>query len=109
MEIKSWHDFCSEFYTVAMSIEVVVMFKDEPVTIKIDAVKNERTGIYSTNAYQKVSVTLQPTYPKSGDSFDRQPEDFCIWVIFDLPWTNRNSAEEALNQALGFLKERSSV
>ena len=102
------HRFCSEIYTVEKSIEVVVTLRDGDTQIGIDALKNERTGKYSTTAYLKEHVTLQPTFPKTGGSYDRQPEDFEIWVDYDLPWTNRDSADAALEQALGFLEERCS-
>ena len=98
------HGFCSEFYTVEKTIEVVANLKDGNAQIKIEALRDERTGDYSTKAYLEESVTLQPTYPQSGDSFDRGPENFLIWVAYNLPWTSRKSADEVLKQALGFLR-----
>ncbi|MEE9250824.1 MAG: hypothetical protein V3U93_06825 [Alphaproteobacteria bacterium] len=102
------HGFCSEFYTVEKSIEVVVKLRDGDTRIKIDALKDERAGKFSTKEYREELVTLQPTCPQTGGSYDRQPEDFRIWVDYDLPWTNRDTADAALEQALGFLKERCS-
>ena len=102
------HGFCSEFYTIEKSIEVVVEIQGESAQIKVDALKNGRTGKYSTASYIKEHVTLQPTYPQTGGAYERQPENFRVWVSYDLPWTHRDTADAALEQALGFLKERCS-
>jgi len=102
------HGFCQEFYTVEKTIEVVVMLKGqkEPTTIRIDAVRDEKTGKYCSHAYTEESLTVQPTYPQTGSSFIRKPENFTIWVDYDLPWTDRDSADGALDQALDFLRQR---
>ena len=50
------------------------------------------------------SVTVQPTYPQTGNSYDRPPENFRVWVDYQLPWVHRDTADEALSQALGFLR-----
>ena len=102
------HSFCSEFYTIEKSIEVVVTIQGEADRIRIDALRDAKTGDYCTKAYIETHLTLQPTYPQTGGSFDRNPEDVRVWVDYDLPWTNRDSADAALGQALGFLKERCS-
>lgn len=102
------HSFCSEFYTIAKSIEVVVSIQGKNETIRIEALQDAIRGTYCTASYIKTDVTLQPTYPQTNGSFDRHPEDFRIWVRYDLPWTDRGSADEALEQALGFLRERCS-
>lgn len=104
------HGFCSEFYTVEKSIEVVVSLQGDPEQIRIEALRDERNSPakYSTRAYRLEPVTLQPTYPKTKDSHDSPPKDFQIWVDYDLPWTATNSADDALMHALGFLRERSS-
>ncbi len=104
---KEFHDYCSEFYTVAKTIQVVVSRNGESMTVKIEALRNEETGRYSTRAYYEEHVTLQPTYPKAYGKYEREPDDFIVWVSWlDLPWTDRDSAEAALGQALGFLRER---
>ena len=105
---KQQHEFCSEFYTVEKTIEVVVTIGGESETIKIDALKDGNTGKYCTRAYREEHITVQPIYPQSGGSFDRESQDYRVWVDYDLPWTDRDSADAALNQALGFLGERCS-
>jgi len=102
------HAFCSEFYVVEKSIEVVVNIGGERRRIRIDALHDERDGHYSTISYVKEDVILQPTYPQTHGSFGRTPEDMHVWVSFDLPWTHLDTADHALRQALGFLRERCS-
>jgi len=103
------HDFCSEFYTVEKSIEVVVRIGGEQRRIRIDALRNARDGRVSTKAYIEEDVTVQPSYPQTGDTFGRKPEHIRAWISYDLAWTNRDSAEGALQQALGFLRPSSSA
>lgn len=100
------HGFCSEFYTIEKSIEVVVNIQGQDTQIKIDALKDGRSGKFSTKAYIEEHVTLQPTYPQTRGSYDREAEDFRVWVSYNLPWTDRDTADAALDQALGFLRER---
>ncbi len=104
---KQQHGFCSEFYILEKTIEVVVRIKGEDERVKIDALKDEM-GKYSTKSYIEEHVTLQPTYPQTHGTFDKAPRDYRIWLDYDLPWTHRNTADDALNQALWFLKERCS-
>jgi hypothetical protein len=101
-------DFCDEFYVVEKTVEVVAQILDEPKAIRIEALRSVPQGKYSTRAYIQECLTVQPTYPQTGSNFDRKPEDVRIWVDYDLPWTDGESADEALNQALSFLKERCS-
>ena len=103
------HDFCSEFYTVETSIEVVVAIRGEERRIRIDVLRNARDGRFNTKAYIEEDVTVQPTYPQTGDSFGRKPEHIRVWISYDLAWTNRDSVEGALQQALGFLRPSSSA
>jgi hypothetical protein len=108
---KSLHDFCSEFYILEKSIEVEVLLENERVRIKIDALKNERTGEYRTKAYREEHFSLQPTYPQAVGPDDRQVEDFRIWVGYDQPFlqSRRESVDAVLRQALGSLKEKCSA
>ena len=105
---RKMHAFCSEFYTIEKSIEVVVTIQGQSERIRIDSLQEENTGNYSTKAYIERGLTLQQTYPQTRGSFDRDPENFRVWVDYDLPWTHQDSADAALGQAVGFLKERCS-
>lgn len=102
------HGFCSEFYTVEKTVEVVVTIGSGSERIRIDALKDGTTGKFSTKAYREEHLTVHPTYPQTVGSFDHAPQDYRIWVDYDLPWTDRDSADAALNQAFVFLKERCS-
>ena len=103
------HAFCSAFYTVEKSIEVVVPIGGEERRIRIDALRNAPDGRFSTKAYIEEDITVQPSYPQTGDSFGRKPEHIRVWISYDLPWTNQDSAEGALQQALGGLRPNSSA
>ena len=102
------HHFCFEFYTVEKSTEVAMPIRGEETRVRIEALRDERRGTYTTRAYVEEHGTLQPTYPQTGDSYDRPPEDFCVWVTHDLPQTIFDSADAVLKQALDFLMERCS-
>lgn len=104
---KELHNFCSEFYSVEKSIQVVVSRGGTQMTVKIDALRDEENGKYSIAAYYQEHVTMQPTYPQSYGKFDQKPDDFIAWVNWiDFPWVHADSAEGALRQALGFLRDR---
>ncbi len=101
------YSFCSEFYIVEKSIEVVANINGEDRQIRIDALNGPNSTIrYSTASYIKEDITVQPTYPQTKGDFDSKPERVQIWIAYDLPWTARDSADDALAQALSFLKER---
>ncbi|MFT8246765.1 hypothetical protein [Roseomonas sp. BN140053] len=102
----SAYDFCSEFYTVEKVIEVVVNIGGQARQIRIEALHGpSSTARYSTRAYIKEYLTVQPTYPQNSEGFVKKPESVSMWIAYDLPWTARSSADEALAQALGFLGE----
>ena len=95
---------CSEFYEVAKSVEFVKTYGGEDRYFRINALFHPQTGRYSTSAYVREAVALQPTYPQTMGVYDRKPEDMQVWIVFgNLGWTDRNTAEEAIEQALGFL------
>ena len=101
-------DFSEEFYVVEKTVEVVVKILGETQAIRIEVLQSLPQGNYSTRAYIQEYVTIQPTYPQTEGSFDHKPVDVRNWVGYSLPWTERKSADDALNQALDFLKERCS-
>ena len=100
------YEACSEAYIVEKTVEVVAKIRGEMQTIRIEALRDLRDGHYSTRAYRQEHVTLQPTYPRTGGKYDRSPEEFRVWVGYDLPGTQDYEAEGALSQALRFLGER---
>lgn len=103
------YDFASEFYVIEKTIEVVVNINGQNETIKIEALHDFDDDAYKTRAFILENVTLQPTYPQVGGEFSNGLTDFQVYVSYELPWTHRPTADEALQQALGFLKERTSA
>jgi len=101
----SKHDFCSEFYLIEKSVEVVVHIHGESETLRIEALRDLRDGHYCTRSFIQEHLTIQSTYPQSNGNFGRKPEEFRVWVSYDLPWIDRDSADGAIEQALGFLSE----
>jgi len=100
------YSFADEFYVVDKTIEIVVRIADEPTTIRIEALCHPPSGKYHTRAYVQGFYSIQPTYPQTGGKFDRKPEDKDLWVAYNLPWTKSDSADAAITQAIGFLRER---
>lgn len=95
---------CSEFYVVAKTVEFVKRHGDEDRQFRIDALHDPKAGKFSTAVYVKESFTLQPTYPQTNGKFDRKPENVRLWIAYDnVGWTDRDTAEQAIEQALGFL------
>jgi hypothetical protein len=97
---SSRYDFCSEFYTVEKSVEVVVELVGEQETVKIEALRNDKSGRYCARAFIQRDITVQPTYPT------QEPESITVWAIYDnFPWTDGDSEDSVLAQALGFLEQ----
>ena len=82
------YSFTSGAYIVEKTIEVVAKIGEKSETIRIEVLHNLRHGGYSTRAFIEknvTDVTVQPTYPLTGDKHDTSPHDFRIWVSYDLP------------------------
>ena len=77
-------DFCSEFYTVEKTIEVVAELKAGPRTVRIEALRGE-DGKYSTRAYTDKTFILQPDEIENSQMV--KPQSHTVWVRYDLPWT----------------------
>jgi hypothetical protein len=94
---------CHEFYEIASSVQFVRPYGGVDRLFKIDALFDPSTGKYSTSAYIREYFKLQSTISAEGESLSNTSKDYAIWVHFDLPWTDRHSADAAIEQALGFL------
>ncbi len=99
-----------EVYEVVKTVEVVAALKPQGdgSTIRIEVLRDALNpgGDFSTRAYLQEDVTLQPTYPQDSNGFQRRPESMLIWAVWvDFPWTNRDTADGALQQALGWLRD----
>lgn len=101
------YSFCSEFYIVEKTVEVVVSINGEAKRIRIEALHApDSITTYSTQAYIEETTTIQPAYPQERGKYVREPVEVELWIVYDLPWTSGNSADEVIAQALLFLEER---
>ena len=95
--------FCSEYYEVEKTIEVVVSLWGEERFMRFDALlSRDLRPAYSAAAYLREDVTLTRSQPGASQvSFAT-----AVWVRFPgFPSTARDSADEALAQALSFLRD----
>jgi hypothetical protein len=94
-------DYLTEVYTVEKTVEVWISADDVPsFPLRIEAIRDEQTGKYKTRAYtmKDVDVSLSP--------YDTKKTPVKAWIESYTPNTSRDSADEAINQLLGFLPER---
>jgi hypothetical protein len=100
--------FLNEVYWVERTIEVVVTptGAEEPLVVRIEALRNPLTERCSTRACRRENFTLQPTFPLESGEFVREPERHDFWVPYDLPWTDAATPDEAIERALRFLGQR---
>ncbi|AGA31683.1 hypothetical protein [Singulisphaera acidiphila] len=93
-------DFCRELYVVEKTVEVVVSIQGEPEFIRIEAFHDLQAGRYKTRSCMQAKVKLQAAHGNQGLI------ETDAWVDYDLPWTDGETADEVVEQALGFLRER---
>ena len=72
--------------------------------MRIEAVRRPgHTPEYSTRGYIEESVVLQQSDIKDG-KYERPPQTMSVWVDYSVPWTSRDSADAAIEQALQLLR-----
>ena len=88
--------FCSEFYTLEKTVEVVVKFKGKPESdfVRIQ-VWNIPEGIGTTVAGYKATSQIRRTMGNGS-----------TYIEYSLPWVHASSVDSALSEALSFLGER---
>lgn len=94
---------CSEFYTVAKSVEFVKRYGGTDRAFRVDALFDPESARYSTAVYIRETVILQPAYPQTNGKFEREPESMEIWRTFHTAWTSGLSSEQVIAQAIGFI------
>lgn len=82
MSFSERFDFITEFYTVEKTVELACSISGEEASIRIEAFSDEANGQYHTRVY------------RDGEK----------WT--DFPWTNGDSADDVINRALSFLRDR---
>ncbi len=95
--------FASEFYIVEKAVELEVRIADHPWRIRIEALYGPgRRPPFSTRAYIEQPIPAGTDYPHPKGS-EPAKADPSVWVSYNLPWTAKDTADAAIEQALGFL------
>lgn len=100
------HESVSEFYEVEKTIEVVAQVKGlGNETVQIRALRNVRSGRYSTAAaiLRRLAVEFADFEDPRAREGVSEPQ---VWVEYYLPWTDGVTADDVLNHALIWLRER---
>jgi hypothetical protein len=96
--------FCSAFYVVEKSIDLVVMIKGDSTWVRIDALHDLKQERYRTRVYIKKSIFLEPAYPADQEAGRQEPvEIWSDWI--GAPSSVGKSADEVLESTLSFLRE----
>jgi len=95
---------CSEFYIVEKAIIVVTEIAGVDRQLRIEALRRPgHSPEYSTRGYIEESFVLQQS-DIAGGKYAHKPQRTRVWVEYDLPWTARDSADEAIEQALSLMQ-----
>ena len=101
-------DFCSEYYILEKAIEVVTRIGGVDRQFRIEALHGPESVIpYSVRCYIRVDIAIQPARPDAPSKPESKSETVSVWAQYDLPGTATDSADVAIEQALGLLRERS--
>ena len=92
--------FAETFATVEEAVELSVTIEGRREFLRIEALQGGE-GAFFTNAYVKRRLQLA-----SADGAAAGKGEFAVWVSYDLPETNRSTANDAIDQTLSFLAER---
>ena len=93
----------TEIYEVVKTVEVV---RDGKTRYRLEVIKEYRGNtsvLYDVLCWRHEHFHIQPSYPKSGGKFEKEPEDARILVPGHMPELHNSTAEGALQQALKFL------
>jgi hypothetical protein len=94
---------CSEFYIVEKAVIVVTKIGGFDRQLRIEALRRPgHPREYSTRGYILESVILQQSDIKDG-KYEHKPQMMDVWVEYNVPWTDRDSADAAIAQALSLL------
>ena len=95
-------DYVSEIYTVEKTIEIEAQVHGVSERIRIHALSRDFDSRvrYSTTAEIEVPVTIHPCYGPDGSEDTAAPREANVWVDYDIPWTDGETADDVLNQAM---------
>ena len=101
-------DFCSEYHILEKAIEVVTKIGGIDRQFRIEALHGPESVIpYSARCYIRVDIAVQPAPPGAPGGPGGKSETVSVWAQYDLPGTETDSADMAIEQALGVLRQRS--
>jgi hypothetical protein len=102
---EATYGFAEEFYVVEKTVELVITTEHNSVTIRVEALHDPRKGEFHARAYSREEFRIQPANLQTNSGCDCPGEVKSLWVNYDLPWTCRSTADDAISQALGFLRD----
>jgi hypothetical protein len=70
---------------------------------RIEALRHHETGKYSTTTYREMNVRLEPSSFDDEDESASTTTSGGIWVNAQFPWTQRDTADAAIEQCLSLL------
>ena len=93
-----------------VSVVEVVLRGSRRVRIEVHKDYSNSNTPYTVHYFESDSMNLQPSYPSSEGGgqpriFERRTEDIGVWKPADYPWVAEQTAENALNRALGWIQE----
>ena len=100
------HAFCLAFDTVARSVEIEVELNEGQKRLRLDVLRDEKSGACRVAAYAEETVKLERTYPLPEAAFGPSQTDFRVWVAYALPDAKGDSPDAALEAALNVLRDR---
>ncbi|GFE49978.1 hypothetical protein So717_17310 [Roseobacter cerasinus] len=108
--MADYNDF-SEFYEITKTLEIVAKTDFDggggPSTLRLEIIQCLHTGNYSVRWSQHTNFHLQPSYPVTHGEFATAAGDFSVWVPFeDMPYVHEKTEKQAVQRALGWLKDR---
>jgi hypothetical protein len=87
---------CSELYVVEKAVIVVANIGGAERQLRIEALRSSGPeSRFSTRGYIEESIDLH-----QSDIPAPRPQPMSVWVEYPLPWTDRDSAVGAIEQAL---------
>ena len=95
-----------------VSVVEVVLRGSRRLRLEVHKDYSNSNTPYTVHYFESESMNVQPSYPSSEGggqprSFKKPTEDISVWKSVDYPWVAEQTAENALNRALGWIQERS--
>ena len=93
--------FANEFYTIEKTVELILYIKTGYINIRIEALYNNHKEIYQTRSYLKKECLFALKSSEDDKIYEKS-----IWIEDGkAPYADGNSADEAIEHAILFLRE----